>query len=89
MIGNCAYICKPHTELTREWYETQASVLDSKLEQLKLHPASDPRDGYVGVPTEYPIRWEEILGEIFHHVIFKYRPNLLQTVPQCVMYDYL
>ena len=36
LIGNCAYICKPHTPLTNEWYNEMIKLLDSKLDLLKI-----------------------------------------------------
>jgi hypothetical protein len=36
LIGNGAYICKPQTPLTKEWYRRMISLLDLKLEDLHL-----------------------------------------------------
>ena len=87
LIGNCAYICKPHTPLTEEWYSTMIAVLDTKLERLKQHPASNPRD--CSEKSDYPIGWSEILGGIFHKVAYKYKDKVLRTVPMPRCYDYV
>jgi len=86
LIGNGAYICKPHTPLTEEWYSTMIALLDTKLEQLIQHPSTHPRD--CSEHSEYPIGWNEMLGRIFHRVASKYKDKLLRTVPmpQCWSY---
>ena len=32
LIGNCAYICKPNTPLTTEWYNEMISLLNKKID---------------------------------------------------------
>jgi hypothetical protein len=67
LIGNCAYICKPNTWFTKLWYESMIRLLDSKLEELKRHPAKHPRDHKEQVGG-YPMGWTEMLGRIFHKI---------------------
>jgi hypothetical protein len=88
LIGNGAYIAKPRTPLTEEWYSAMITFLDSRLEKLRLNPARYPRDGYSG-STNYPIAWAEMLGFIFHRVSFTYRDKLLKTVPTPIFHSYL
>lgn len=74
LIGNCAYICRPYTPFTTEWYlETKRRVV-LYTEKLRNNPAQDPF-GRIG---GYPIPWEKILGEVFHPVCLKYHDKLLQ-----------
>lgn len=74
MIGNCAYICRPYTPFTAEWYcETKKRVVNF-TEQLKMHPAIDP----FGRNNGYPIPWSFILGQVFHPLCLKYHDKLLQ-----------
>ena len=87
LIGNGAYICKPNTPLTNEWYDEMLRLLDSKLEQLKLHPASFPQDSSEK-GTGYPIGWTEMLGKIFHKVVYKYRGHVMNTLPISVFTNY-
>src|SRR5579872_3753962 len=82
MIGNCAYICKPQTELTKIWYESMIKFLDTKLEKLKLHPATSPQD-CAEHGTGYPIEWNEMLGRIFHRVSYDYITQISNTLPNC------
>lgn len=82
LIGICAYICKPHTPLTEEWYSTMIALLDTKLEQLKQHPSRHPQDS--AEESDYPIGWNEMLGRIFHRVAYKYKEKVLRSVPMPV-----
>jgi len=93
-IGNGAYICKPRTLFTQKWYNQMLILLDSKLERLILHPATDPRDQR-GIwlhskqkHSEYPLEWNEMLGRIFHKVMYEYRSQILQGLPTPKFWDY-
>uniref|UniRef100_A0A6C0L8N2 Capsular polysaccharide synthesis protein n=1 Tax=viral metagenome TaxID=1070528 RepID=A0A6C0L8N2_9ZZZZ len=88
LIGNGAYIAKPRTPLTEEWYSAMMSFLDSKLEKLRLNPSTCPRD-HSGTGSSYPIAWAEMLGFIFHRVSFGYRDKLLKTVPTPIFHSYI
>jgi hypothetical protein len=80
LIGNGAYICKANTPLTQKWYTTMISVMDSKLEMLKQYPSKSPQQVH-SYDYPYPLRWAELLGEIFHQVIYEYKDHLLNTLP--------
>jgi hypothetical protein len=87
LIGNCAYICKPRTKLTTEWYNAMIALLDTKLDELKLHPAKHPQDQKCD-RSKYPIRWIEMLGEIFHRVAYQYNDHVLNTLPISIFKEY-
>jgi len=87
LIGNGAYICKPKTPLTTEWYNDMIALLDRKLPELKLNPAKHPRD-HKSEHSEYPIGWIEMLGEIFHRVSYKHKEYVLNTLPISIFHDY-
>jgi hypothetical protein len=87
LVGNGAYICKPNTQLTNEWYAEMIKLLDSKLEELKLHPAKGPQN-MVGSGTGYPIEWNEMLGRIFHRVSYKYKDKIMNTLPISIFGGY-
>lgn len=89
LIGNGAYICKPQTPLTIEWYNEMIKLLDTKLEKLKENPSKHPRDYYDGRNSFYPIGWNEMLGQIFHRISYKYRKHLMNTLPMPLFYGYL
>jgi hypothetical protein len=88
LIGNGAYICKPHTPLTEEWYKNMIHLLDNKLKQLNKFPAMFPQDRAEISNGKYPLRWAEVLSEIFHPVCYKYKDKLLRNLPPPILYDY-
>jgi hypothetical protein len=88
LIGNGAYISKPRTPLTEEWYANMMTLLDTKLERLKQFPAKHPTDHCNGNGKAYPIEWNEMLGRIFHNVSYKYKDKLLRTLPISIFYAY-
>jgi hypothetical protein len=87
LMGNGNYIFKPNTAFTREWMERLHLKLDEKFQDLKHNPARHPQefknarfiDGSV---SNYPLRWAEILGEIFHKVCYLNRHNVLIELPR-------
>ena len=81
ILGNCSYICKPDTPFTNKWYNSMMKVMDEKYELLKQYPAEHPQDSYEMSGGRYPIRWEEMLGDIFHRHIFRYHKHALYTLP--------
>jgi hypothetical protein len=85
--GNGSYIVRPNTQFTREWYTSLLATMDTKLAELKAHPATSPQ-AKEGDGTGYPIRWTEILGEIFHPLCAKYRKAFLFSVPKPVCHGY-
>jgi len=80
-IGNCAYIARPNSEFTREWYNKLIHKMDEKIPLFN-------KSGYTPTPAQqfdenYPIHWEEILGDIFRSVLPKYiGKNILYSVPK-------
>lgn len=87
LVGNGAYICKPQTPLTNEWYNTMIQFLDSKLEELKKHPSTHYTDSKES-GSGYPIEWNEMLGRIFHKVSYQYKERLLNTLPISIFHSY-
>ena len=86
LIGNGAYICKPKTPLTTEWYNEMISLLDTKLPDLIVNPSSNPQD--CREVSKYPIEWNEMLGRIFHKISYKYVDHLLNTLPISIFHSY-
>lgn len=87
LIGNGAYICKPNTPLTNEWYNDMIKLLDGKLEKLKSNPAKFPQDS-AEKGTGYPIEWNEMNGRIFHRVVYKYKDHMMNTLPISIFENY-
>ena len=87
LIGNGAYICRPKTPFTTKWYETMVKLLDAKLDTLKLHPASVPRDCAEN-GSGYPIEWNEMLGRIFHRVLCEFKDKIIKQIPRLIFNNY-
>lgn len=75
-----SFICKPNTDLTKDWYNEMVKVLDEKLELLKQYPSTGPQS-FKTDDNMYPLRWRELLGETFEKVIVKYKDNYDNTLP--------
>lgn len=92
LIGNGAYICKPQTPFTTEWYHEMCELLDSKLEKLKMYPSKFPQDQKPSVASlnyqGYPIEWNEMLGRIFHKINYKYKNHVLNRLPISIFQNY-
>jgi hypothetical protein len=85
LIGNCAYIFKPKTEFTTEWLDKTNELLDSLSSELIKFPASVPEDfkgkKIDGTVSKYPLKWSQLLGDIFHPLCYKYRNKILKSLP--------
>jgi hypothetical protein len=93
LIGLCAFIFKKGTPLTERWLEQTERLLDAKLPMLKQHPARHCQDqaGVVlpnGETSSYPLRWAELLGEIFHPLIFEFRQSLIKAPIEPIFGEY-
>jgi len=89
LVGNGAYICKPRTPITEEWYNDMMTLLDTKLERVIAFPATFPQDCATDNNCDrYPIGWNEMLGRIFHRICYKYKDRLMNSLPISVFYNY-
>lgn len=75
LIGNGAFICRPHTKMAAEWHTAVKNRLIAYTEQLKEHPAKD----VFGKNEDYPLPWAGMQGEIFHPFCLKYKDYLLKN----------
>jgi hypothetical protein len=87
-IGCGAFICKPHTPLTEEWYSKVLQVMDDKMEELTVFPASYPQDCREFGNHGYPLGWNDLLGEIFPKCNYKYRDKVFNTLPMIELNNY-
>jgi hypothetical protein len=88
LIQTCGFIFKKNTPFTTDWYNSMIKKMDSVSDNLKKYPSKSPQQVYSD-EYPYPLRWIELLGEIFHPLCLKYQNNLLQTVPRFHKYtDY-
>ena len=74
LVGNGAFICRPHTRFVAEWYSASRQRLEDYTEKLRCHPA---RDAF-GTNSDYPLPWESMQGGIFHPFCLKYHQHLLK-----------
>lgn len=84
LIGCGAFIFKRKTPLTQQWFDQVQTLLDRKHEQLKENPAQHPLDQRNvilpdGETSKYPLEWAELLGEILHPLLYRFRDQLLQA----------
>jgi len=71
VIGNCAYICRPYSPFTTNWYRELHNRMDNYAAALEQNPGN-----IMGDNVGYPIPWTNILGDIFHPLCLKYMDNL-------------
>jgi hypothetical protein len=81
-----AFIARPRTLITHEWFEEVHALLTDRLEQLRAHPASKPDDRKEWGP--YPVEWEELLARIFHKVVSRHHQRAARTVPAPIVSGY-
>ncbi len=74
LIGLVAFVHRPKTPLTREWYNEMHRRMDGYLEALKRAPGN-----VMGDNKGYPIRWSGILGDIYFPTALKYHDRLLMN----------
>lgn len=82
LIGLCSFIFKKESNLTSEWIGETEDLLDVKLKELIENPACHPLDQFgIQLPngelSKYPLKWTELLGNIFHPLIYKYKNQIL------------
>tara|TARA_Y100001970_G_scaffold248887_1_gene318874 strand:+ start:8067 stop:8711 length:645 start_codon:yes stop_codon:yes gene_type:complete len=87
LLGNCAYICKPNTPFVIEWYNEMIKLMDKKYSELKKNPATFPQDKKE-LNNGYPIEWNEMLGRIFHKILYSYKDKSLNTLPISIFHSY-
>ena len=87
LLGNGAYICKSNTPFVIEWYSEMIKLMDKKYSELKKNPATFPQDNKE-LNNGYPIEWNEMLGRIFHKVLYSYKDKSLNTLPISIFHSY-
>lgn len=88
LVGNGAFICRPNTPFTKEWYDAVHREMDKHLDALKKHPSKLGRNSS-DITKEYPVEWAGLQGAIFHPLCVKYHDKLLQSLPYVNTENYL
>ena len=83
LLGNCAYIFRKQSVFTQRWIDAVHLLLDAKSDTLRNNPARHPMDHFNAIlpdqsTSAYPLRWTELLGEIFHPLSYEFRDRLIQ-----------
>ena len=81
-------ICKHNTPYTQELLNSINTILDKHLSDLILYPALKPRYPDEDANIKYPLRWLEIMGEIFHPIMFKYHQHIEYGLPDILYKTY-
>ena len=95
-IGNGAYIFNPGSAMARDWLEKTWDKMEDIATRLAECPGTyHPRATADGAwdapeihPRGYPLRWAELLGEIFHPVSGKHFGSIMPGLPRPVLLDY-
>lgn len=93
LIGCGAFIFKPNSEFTSQWWFELNHRLDFLYDSLMANPCQlDPKERpgkiYSGTVSKYPVPWTYLLGDIFHPLCLKYSSSILQTLPPPSFDDY-
>lgn len=82
-LGQNAYIARPHTPLTEEWWREMNNVLTQALPRLSASPGPARHDT---LPTSYPLHWNGILAQVLDPLTVKYSDHVLYD--NGLMYDH-
>ena len=74
LVGAGAFIARPRTPFTTEWYAELLRRMDYCCRDLTLHPAVDP----FGVTGGYRVTWIGLASLIFHPLQLKYAEHVRQ-----------
>ena len=74
-----SFICKPNSQITKEWYGRLIEVMDTKLEKLINTNVSGGNKYTTG--KNYPIGVGEVLLDILYPVLKKYKEKTLLGLP--------
>lgn len=85
LIGNCAFVFKPNTDLTMAWWLELNNRLDFLMPSLERNPAVHPKERgglrYKGVLSRYPVPWTYLLGDILQPLVLKYHRRVSKDLP--------
>lgn len=88
--GPVQFIFKPKTEFAKEWLDKTNKKMDQIFDQLQKHPGHyHPRAEKGGAQgenklyqkSEYPLAWNELLGQIFQPLSYEYRERINNIMP--------
>ena len=83
-------ICKPNTNFTGNLLQKIEDILDQKYPELVAYPGYNSEGYYHENPFQmaeennYPLRWLEILGEIYHPLMLEYTSHIKYGLPDAI-----
>lgn len=87
-------ICRKNTKYTQELLHKIEDILDQKYPELIKFPGYKSSGYYASNPfspaeeNNYPLRWLEIMGEIFHPLMLKYSDKIKFGLPDALKKTY-
>lgn len=88
-IGCCNFAFKKNNNFTKEWLNNVELILEKNKNSLIKNPGSyHPRairSGAQGTdlqPRGYPFEWTEIMGNVFHPLVYKYSDWINKDYPR-------
>lgn len=94
-IGCGAFIFEPKTDLTLEWVEETTRLIENNYEALRrrdglYHPRATKRGAQQTnlPPSGYPFDWIDVMGHIYHPIVYKYRHKIIKNLPKPIMKGY-
>lgn len=79
MVTMAWIICKKNTKYTSELLNNMTQILEDKYDKLVLHPGIESggyRDDNRNMSISYPLKWIEILGEVYHPLMLIYTNHI-------------
>ena len=93
LIGNCAFIFRPQTDLTEQWWRDVTERLETVRPLLEARPARYPRErrGHVeyGAVSDYPVPWSYLGGDSMQPLILRFHKQIGRKLPAPSFTDYL
>ena len=94
LVTMCWVICKKNTKYTQELIDKIENILDQKYQKLIKFPGYKSSGYYSSKPfspaeeNNYPLRWLELMGEIFHPLMLKYNSKIKFGLPDTLKKTY-
>lgn len=82
-LGQSAYVVRPQTPITEEWWREVNRRITAVQEQLDRESPGPAR--HDTLPRSYPLHWNGLLAQILDPLTVKYRSHLLYD--PALMYD--
>jgi hypothetical protein len=101
LVGPVKFIFKKNTIFGKLWFDATHQKMNDIYYNLKnnpgwYHPRAEKggaqgisKDIKISNQTNYPLHWNELLGQIFHKLQFENQDKFLKTLPKRAQGEYL